>query len=215
VLTRSSSRRYLPLGFIEPCLPTLARTVPDGPQWAHEIKHDGYRMICRRDGDRVRVFTRRGHDWTDRVPRIAEALALLRGSSATIDGEAVLCDDQGVADFDRLRGALARRGGSREPFLYAFDLLELNGMDLRPQPWIGRREALASLLATVSDGDGIALSEHLDGPHGSAMFRVACGLRLEGIVSKRVDRPYRSGRSPDWVKVKNPVAPAASRVIER
>jgi bifunctional non-homologous end joining protein LigD len=136
------SRSPPPAGFIEPCLPTLAHTVPDGAEWAHEIKHDGYRMISRRDGDLVRVFTRRGHDWTDRVPRIAEALAALRVSSATIDGEAVLSDGNGVADFDRLRGALARRGGSREPFLYAFDLIELNGTDLRRQPWIGRREAL-------------------------------------------------------------------------
>jgi len=75
--SRSSTPRQYPPGFIEPCLPTLARSVPVGPQWVHEIKHDGFRFICRREGDRVRVFSRRGHDWTDRVPRIAEALAAL------------------------------------------------------------------------------------------------------------------------------------------
>jgi ATP-dependent DNA ligase len=208
------SRSLRTTGFIEPCLPTLARVVPDGPQWAHEIKHDGYRMICRRDGDRVRVFTRRGHDWTNRVPRIAEALASLRVSSATIDGEGVLCDAQGVTDFDRLRGALARRGGSREPFLYAFDLIELNGTDLRPQavdrpargagghPSDRRRWRRHRIVRTLGR----------DARLGN--FQVACGMGLQGIVSKRLDRPYRSGRSPDWIKVKNPDAPAAFRVIE-
>jgi bifunctional non-homologous end joining protein LigD len=76
-----------PPGFVEPCLPTVGQTVPAGPQWAYEIKHDGYRFICRRDGDRVRVFSRRGHDWTDRVPAIAKALAALRVSSVTLDGD--------------------------------------------------------------------------------------------------------------------------------
>jgi bifunctional non-homologous end joining protein LigD len=104
------SRTPPSVGFIEPCLPTLARTVPDGPQWAHEIKHNGYRMICRRDGDRVRVFSRNGHDFTDRVPRIAQAVAALRVTSATIDGEAVVCGQDGVSDFERLRAALARWG---------------------------------------------------------------------------------------------------------
>jgi len=199
-----------PAGFIDPCLPTLAHVVPDGPLWIHEIKHYGYRFIARRDGDRVRAFTRRGHDWTDRVPAIAEALGFLPVTSATIDGEAVVCDSAGVSDFDRLRGALAQRG-SLDPFLYAFDILELDGCDLRPAPWATRRAALQRVLAKA--GDGIRLSVHLDG-NGPAMFRAACAMGLEGIVSKRRDRPYRSGRSPDWIKVKNPDAPAATRIME-
>ncbi len=113
MLSRSHLTTRLPAGFIEPCLPTLAHTVPDGALWVHEIKFDGYRFIGRRDGDRVRLFTRRGHDWTDRVPRIAEAFAALPVTSATIDGEAVVCDPAGVSDFDRLRGALARRGSPK------------------------------------------------------------------------------------------------------
>src|SRR4029077_19384039 len=95
-----------PPGFIEPCLPTLGHTVPSGPQWVHEIKHDGLRFICRRDADRVRVFSRRGNDYTDRVPLIAEALAKLRVKSVTIDGEGVVCRSDGVSDFDRLRVAV-------------------------------------------------------------------------------------------------------------
>jgi bifunctional non-homologous end joining protein LigD len=130
-------------GFIERCLPTPSRTVPGGPVWAFELKHDGYRFVARRDGKRVRVFSGNSKDWTDRVPLIVEAMRALRVTSAIIDGEGVVVDDRGVTDFDRLRGALAGRGGSRAAFLYAFDLLELNGTDLRPQPRIGRREALA------------------------------------------------------------------------
>jgi len=156
MLSRSPSTTRGPAGFIDPCLPTLAHTVPDGPLWAHEIKHDGYRFICRRDGDRVRLFTCRGHDWTDRVPRIAEAMTALPVTSATIDGEAVVCSSDGVSDFDRLRSALAHRG-SPDAFLYAFDLLELNGCDLRHDPWNVRRETLASLLRRASNG--IRLSE--------------------------------------------------------
>ena len=93
----------------------------------HEVKHDGYRMICRRDGDRLRVFSRWGKDWTARVPFIVEALRLLRARSATIDGEPVVCDARGVTDFDALRAAVSRRQGSRDVFLYAFDLIELDG----------------------------------------------------------------------------------------
>jgi bifunctional non-homologous end joining protein LigD len=108
--------------------------VPTGPLWAYEIKHDGFRFICRREGDRVRVFSRRGNDYTDRVPVIAEALVALRVRSVTIDGEGVVCRADGVTDFDRLWAAVARKG-SREAFLYAFDLLELDGTDLRREPW--------------------------------------------------------------------------------
>jgi bifunctional non-homologous end joining protein LigD len=200
-----------PPGFIEPCLPTNGHAVPAGPEWVYEIKHDGFRFICRRDGDRVRVFSRRGHDWTDRVPRIAEALRALRVKSVTLDGEGVVCRPDGVSDFDRLRAAIGRLG-SRDAFLYAFDLLEINGTDLRRDAWDERRKVLVRLLLTANGG-GIRLSDHLDG-NGAIAFHHACRMGLEGIVAKRRDRPYRSGRSPDWVKVKNPDAPAATRIME-
>jgi bifunctional non-homologous end joining protein LigD len=123
-----------PVGFIEPCLPTLARTVPTGLQRVYEIKHDGYRFICHRDGDHARVFSRRGNDHTDRAPGIAEALMALKVRSVTIDGEGVVCGPDGVTDFNRLRAALGRKG-SRQAFLYGFDLLELDGQDVRREPW--------------------------------------------------------------------------------
>jgi bifunctional non-homologous end joining protein LigD len=182
--------QVLPPGFVPPCLPTFARTPPEGARWAFEIKHDGYRFIARRDGDRVRVFSRHGKDWTDKVPAIVEALRALPVSSATLDGEGVVCDERGVSDFDRLSSALARRGGSCAAFLYAFDLLELDGRDLRREPWTVRRETLASVLRNA--GDGIRLSEHLDSGDGETIFRHVCALGAEGIVAKRRDRPYRS-----------------------
>jgi bifunctional non-homologous end joining protein LigD len=206
----SSPIRHHPAGFIEPCLPTNARAVPTGAQWAYEIKHDGFRFICRREGERVQVFSRNGRDWTDRVPLIAEALAKLRVKSVTIDGEGVVCRPDGVSDFDRLRAAVGRLG-SRDAFLHAFDLLEIDGEDLRRCEWQVRRATLRSLIKRA--GPGIRLSEHLDGDGGLA-FQHACRMGLEGIVAKRRDRPYRSGRSPDWIKVKNPDAPATTRAIE-
>jgi bifunctional non-homologous end joining protein LigD len=211
MLWRSPSPARHPAGFIEPCLPTLGHTVPSGPQWVHEIKHDGYRFICRLERDRVRVFSRRGNDYTDRVPRIVDTFARLPASSVTLDGEAVACDPNGVTNFDLLRAALGRPA-KREVFLYAFDLLELDGRDMRREPWSERRAKLARLLRGA--GHGVQLSDHMESTDGDAMFRHACAMGLEGLVAKRRDRPYRSGRSPDWIKVKNPDAPAATRVIE-
>src|SRR5271169_4088061 len=141
-------RRILPPGFIEPCIPTLAAKPPASPGWVHEIKHDGYRLIVRRDGGAVRLFTRRGYDWTDRYPAIASAAAKLRARSFTLDGEAVVCGADGVAVFD----ALHRRGRVTNAILQAFDLLELDGVDYRPLPLRQRKDRLARLLARVQGG---------------------------------------------------------------
>jgi ATP dependent DNA ligase domain len=132
-----------PNGFIEPCIPTRAVNPPIGPDWAHEIKHDGYRLIVRREGGAVRLFTRRGYDWTDRYPAIAAAAVKLRSRSFTIDGEAVVVGVDGVAVFD----ALHRRQRAADAILYAFDLLELNAKDQRPSPLVERKAKLAKLLA--------------------------------------------------------------------
>ena len=211
MLWRSTSPARRPPGFIEPCLPTPADMVPSGPQWVHEIKHDGFRFICRREGNRVRVFSRRGTDYTDRVPRIVDTFARLPASSVMLDGEGVACDPNGMTNFELLRAALGRPA-KREVFLYAFDLLELNGRDMRREAWSDRRWRLARLLRGA--GHGVQLSDHVEGNDGEAIFRHACAMGLEGIVAKRRDKPYRSGRSPDWIKIKNPDAPAATRLIE-
>jgi bifunctional non-homologous end joining protein LigD len=190
------------------CLPTNGRAVPTGTQWAYEIKHDGLRFLCWRAGDRVRVFSRQGNDWTDWVPLIAEALQALPVKSVIIDWEGVVCGPDGVADFNMLRTAISRKG-CREVFLYAFDLLELDGQDLRREPWETRRVTLANLLRKSSEG--IRFSEHLDDADGDLVFRHACAMGLEGIVAKRRDRSYQSGRCADWIKVKNPEHPARAR----
>lgn len=200
-------RRAPPAGFIEPCIPILAAKPPAGPRWAHEIKHDGYRLIMWRDGARVRLFTRRGYDWTERFPAIAAAGVKLRARSFTLDGEAVVCGPEGIAAFDELH--TRRRLG--EAFLYAFDLLELNGEDFRQLPYGKRKARLARLLARAPGG--LALNEHIEAD-GATVFDHACRMRLEGIVSKRLDAPYRSGRSGDWIKTKNPDSPAMQRVRE-
>jgi bifunctional non-homologous end joining protein LigD len=197
-------RRIRTDGFVDPCVPSRAPKPPSGPDWVHEVKHDGYRLIVRRDGEAVRLFTRRGYDWTDRYPAIASAAAKLRARSFTLDGEAVVCGEDGVAIFD----ALHRHGTVRAAILQAFDLLELDGEDLRPLPLSQRKKRLARLLARVRAG--IAINEHTD-ENGAVVFLHACRMGLEGIVSKRLTAPYRSGRSTDWIKVKNPDSPAMVR----
>src|SRR5262245_31423314 len=118
-------QRTLPAGFIAPCLPTKTDNLPSGSQWLHEIKHDGFRIIARKEGKRVRLYSRPGNDLTYRFPLIVEALARLRSRSCIIDGEAVACDDQGLTNFNRIR----YRRHDATVFLYAFDLIELNGDD--------------------------------------------------------------------------------------
>ena len=159
-----------------PCIPTRASKVPSGPDWLHEIKHDGYRLIVQRDVARVRLFTRRGYDWSDRFPRIIEAARKLRTPSFVIDGEAVCLAENGLSDFDRLHS----RKHNADARLIAFDLLSLGGDDIRSDPLHARKARLEKLLAKSSDG--IQINEHLAGEIGPAMFRHACKLGLEGIV---------------------------------
>jgi bifunctional non-homologous end joining protein LigD len=142
-----------PDGYIPPCLPTLAIKPPSGADWVHEIKHDGYRLQVRREGDSVRLFTRRSHDWSARYPAIARTAAQLKARSFTLDGEAVVYGPDGVAIFD----ALHRHGTVSQAMLYAFDLLELDGEDLRPLPFVDRKRRLAKLVR--QQRLGIVLSE--------------------------------------------------------
>jgi bifunctional non-homologous end joining protein LigD len=192
----------------EPCLPTRGTKVPAGPEWLHEIKHDGYRLIVQRDGARVRPFTRNGHDWTARYPLIVEAALRNRQTSFVIDGEAVLLGVDGISDFN----GLYSRKHDDDVMLYAFDILALDGEDLRKLQLHLRKTNLARLLARRPEG--IFVSDFEQGEIGPDLFRHACKLGLEGIVSKRRDRPYRAGRSPDWIKVKNRKHPAMSRVAD-
>jgi bifunctional non-homologous end joining protein LigD len=199
--------RTLPAGFIAPCLPSSAERPPTGTQWIHEIKHDGYRMMVRRDPTGVRLLTRNGHDWAPRYPLIIEAVTALLVRSCLIDGEAVCCDDKGVAVFAKLRG----RRNDRHVILRAFDLLELDGKDLRREPLERRKVLLMRLLARARVG--LEVNDHIP-KAGDIVFRHACLLGYEGIVSKRLGSPYISGRSRYWLKFKNPAAPAVKREAE-
>ncbi|WP_346659170.1 RNA ligase family protein [Bradyrhizobium sp. 2] len=192
----------------EPCIPTRGAKVPTGPDWIHEIKHDGYRLIVQRDGDCVRLFTRNGHDWSARYPRIAVAALRLRATSYVIDGEAVLLGADGVSDFEGLHS----RKHDASVQLYAFDVLVADGEDLRKLPLSLRKTNLARLLARRVDG--IHLAPFEQGEVGPELFWHACKLGLEGLVSKHRDSWYRAGRSEQWIKVKNRSHPAFSRVME-
>jgi len=194
-------------GFVPPCLPTKAPQPPSGDAWVHEIKHDGFRIMARKDGERVRLYSRPGNDLTYRFPLIAEALSRLRSRSCIIDGEAVCCDDDGRPNFDRIR----YRRYDASVFLYAFDLIELSGDDLRREPLEVRKATLRSVLTKA--GPGLRLNEHIEAD-GPTVFAHACKMGLEGIVSKHKASTYRSGRSPDWLKCKNPAASAVKREAE-
>jgi bifunctional non-homologous end joining protein LigD len=194
--------------FIEPCLPSPADKPPSGANWIHEIKHDGYRLMARRDSVGIRLITRRGNDWTQRYPLVVDVVNPLKVRSCLIDGEVVCCDERGLATFQLLR----HRRNEPRAFLYAFDLLELDGTDLRREPIEVRKATLASFLR--KSRPGVRMNEHMEHPDGLTVFQHACKMGLEGIVSKRLGSRYRSGRSPDWLKFKNPEAPAVKREAE-
>jgi ATP-dependent DNA ligase len=196
------------IGAVEPCLPSPAKQPPSGPGWIHEIKHDGVRLIARRNmAGAVRLITRNGNDFTRRFPFIAMAVAQLRVQSCVIDSEAIVCDDSGLAVFELIRQYRTHASAVH----CAFDLLELDGEDLRRLPIERRKARLAKLLRGAPSQ--IILNEHYDSD-GAIIYRHAYKLGCEGIVSKRLGSLYRSGRTAHWVKVKNPKAPAVTREAE-
>jgi bifunctional non-homologous end joining protein LigD len=177
-----------------------------GPDWVYEIKHDGYRLLVRKTGGTVRIYTRRGADWTKRFPRIVQAVRKLKATSILLDGEGIVYDGKGMPSFALLHS----HEYDREVSLCAFDLLELNGTEVCKQPLIERKELLADFLLKVKDG--IEFNDHIEGVAGHVVFDHACKLGHEGIVAKRKDLPYESGRSKRWIKIKNPDSPAMKRV---
>jgi bifunctional non-homologous end joining protein LigD len=190
----------------QPCTPTRGTKVPDHPDWLHEVKHDGFRLIVERDHDRVRLFTRNGYDWSSRYPLIAEAARRIKTNQFVLDGEAVLLGVDGISDFD----GLYSEKHNDEIQLYAFDILALDGDDLRKLPLHLRKNNLARLLARRADG--IHLAPFEQGEIGPDLFKAACDMMLEGLVSKRRDSRYQAGTSRDWIKVKNQAHPAMTRV---
>ena len=196
-----------PVRRFEPCLPRAAKKPPAGTGWIHEIKHDGFRIMAYRDGERVRLVTRNGFDFADRFPLVVEAIAALPSRSCVLDGEAIAVDVNGLSVFDLIR----YRRQDDAVTLCAFDLLELDGEDLRHAPIETRKATLKGLLRRAHAG--VAFNQHF-AADGDTVYRHACALGCEGIVSKRLTSPYRAGRSDVWVKIKNPAAPAVKRETE-
>jgi ATP-dependent DNA ligase len=201
------SRSVFPHKAVQPCLPKPAKEPPAGPDWIHEIKHDGFRILARRNTTGVWLYTRNGSNFADRFPRIVEAVKSLPVRSCFIDGEAIVVDERGLSVFDLLRSWRHNHAA----LLCAFDIIELDGKNLRRVPIEQRKHTLANLLSR--EHDGIALNKHYDGD-GAVIYKHACALGCEGIVSKRLGSIYRSGRVNDWLKIKNPAAPAVKREAE-
>jgi ATP-dependent DNA ligase len=170
------------------------------------MKYDGYRLRVERSGKTVRLFTKNGHNWTERFPWIVEAALKNREDQFVVDGEAVMLGVDGVSDFNALH---SRKCDAEVQLYYAFDVLAMGGEDLRALPLEMRKTNLARLLRGRPDGIFIAPFE--SGEIGPDLFRAACDMGLEGIVSKRRDRRYIAGRTKEWMKVKNRAHPAMSR----
>jgi bifunctional non-homologous end joining protein LigD len=187
---------------LEPQLATLVTDAPTGGDWIHEIKLDGYRVLCRLEHGEGRFFTRRGADWTDHFPTLTEPIRDVPATRALLDGEVVYLKADGRTSFLRLASAL-QSGTDPDARIvyYVFDLLHLDGYDLTRAPLFARKEALRGLLAGLPAEGRVRYVEHLEG-HGEEFYRQACELALEGSIAKRAAGQYRSGRGRDWVKVK-------------
>jgi bifunctional non-homologous end joining protein LigD len=195
----NDKRAPLPaFGSVAPQLATLVDDVPLGENWVYELKYDGYRAIATLDHGDVRIATRSGQDWTERFAGVAKALSHVRAETAVFDGEIAYVDETGKTDFQKLQNALGRGGGAQLVY-FVFDLLHYDGVDLTTEPLLARKDTLRTLLA--GEGPPLKMGEHMRGD-GKELLAQACKLGLEGIIGKRADRPYRGGRSTDWVKVK-------------
>jgi bifunctional non-homologous end joining protein LigD len=198
--TRSKEEEpYRAPPFVPPSLATLRSDPPVGHEWLHEIKFDGYRIQAQLANEEVCLLTRKGLDWTSKFPNISAAVAALPARNALLDGEVVIEDEKGVSSFSGLQAAL--KAGEQKRFIYyVFDLLHLDGRDLLDLPLIERKAQLRKLLPPGARGP-IRYSEDFEQP-GAVVLRHACEIGLEGIVSKRKDAPYRSGRLEAFIKTK-------------
>ena len=197
---KKSAKSQLP-EFSPPQLATLADAMPQGEQWVHEVKFDGYRAVATLENGDVHLYTRTGLDWTQKFPTLAKQLAKLPAKTAILDGEIVAVNKKGISSFTALQKALSE-GQDKDLQYYVFDLLYLNGDDLKPQTLFERKKQLASLLKKAKAlSKQVFYSEHF-ASRGDEMLKRCCSLHLEGVISKRSDAPYRSGRGTSWLKAK-------------
>jgi bifunctional non-homologous end joining protein LigD len=196
--SKARGRKPVLPAFRPPQLATLVDAVPQGSGWLFETKYDGYRCLAAIAGTEVRLYTRHGHDWTDKFASLREPLGRLTTGSALIDGEVCALDENGRTSFSALKDALSAGG----PLVYfAFDLLEQDGEDLTRLPLIERKARLQKLLQKLGKDSPIRFSEHTIG-NGEAVFNAACAAGLEGVIAKEVGVPYRSERTKAWLKIK-------------
>jgi bifunctional non-homologous end joining protein LigD len=185
--------------FVSPQLATLMTEAPAGDEWLHELKFDGYRLLCHVNRGRVRLFTRHQKDWTDKFPNVVNALKTLKVQSAILDAEVVALDSSGRSSFQRLQQAIHKTGG-RGLVLEVFDVIYLDGFLLTKTPLVERKRVLEELMATTTDRV-LRYSDHVEG-NGAKFLKQACELGIEGIVSKLADSTYDSTRTRNWQKIK-------------
>lgn len=186
--------------FISPQLATLVKEAPTGKQWLHELKFDGYRLLCYLQRGQVRLWTRNRKDWTDKFPNVVKALRTLRVQSAILDAEVVAMDTSGRSSFQMLQQAIHKTGG-RGLVLEVFDLIYVDGFNLQRTPLVERKRVLEVVLASTRKDGALRYSDHVEG-NGPKFLKQACDFGIEGIVSKLADSPYESTRSHNWQKVK-------------
>jgi len=185
--------------FISPQLATLQDKPPAGEQWLHELKFDGYRMLCHLNRGSVRFFSRNNKDWTNKFPHLGKAIKEFPASAAILDGEVVAVDSKGRASFQKLQQAM--KTGDAGFIFHVFDLIYLDGYNLARTPLLERKSLLESLFASVPAKSPLRYSDHVEG-NGAKFFKQACDYGIEGIVSKLADSPYESTRTRTWIKVK-------------
>jgi bifunctional non-homologous end joining protein LigD len=189
--------------FIAPQLATLVKEPPSGEEWLHELKFDGYRMVCHLSRGKARFWSRNGKDWTEKFPNLAEALKVFPATTAILDGEVVIVDKEGRSSFQGLQQAMGKGGSGKAPsFIFEiFDLIYQDGYNLMQTPLNVRKAQLEQLLASAKAKGPLRYSDHVEG-NGNQFLKHACDFGLEGIVSKLADSPYESTRNRSWVKTK-------------
>jgi bifunctional non-homologous end joining protein LigD len=185
--------------FVAPQLATLAAEPPKGEEWLHELKFDGYRMICHLQRGKAKFFSRNGKDWTEKFPNLLQALKTFPATTAILDGEVMVVDTAGRSSFQRLQQAMAKRTTA---FVFEmFDLIYLDGYSLTQTPLRERKQLLEQLLASTKTKGPLRYSDHVEG-NGAQFFKQACEYGIEGVVSKLADSPYESTRTRNWIKSK-------------
>jgi len=194
------ARKRLMPDFVAPQLATLVKDAPEGEEWLHELKFDGYRMLCHLNRGKVRFWSRNQKDWTDKFPNVAKALKAVPVTNAILDGEIVIVDKAGRSSFQGLQQSMGKSG--RATFVFQiFDLIYLDGLDLTSTPLVQRKLRLEELLASMKGDTALRYSEHVEGS-GKQFFKQACEYGIEGIISKLAESPYQSTRNRNWLKAK-------------